>query len=55
VFDRFFRVDTGRSRSEGGHGLGLAIAKASIERCGGRIEVDSEPGRGSTFRIRLPT
>ena len=54
VFDRFFRVDTGRSRSEGGHGLGLAIAKASIERCGGRIEVDSEPGRGSTFRIRLP-
>lgn len=54
VFDRFFRVDTGRSRGEGGYGLGLAIAKASIERCGGHIEVDSEPGRGSTFRIRLP-
>ena len=54
VFDRFFRVDSARSRSEGGYGLGLAIAKASIERCGGRIEVDSEPGRGSTFRIRLP-
>jgi signal transduction histidine kinase len=52
VFDRFF--DTGRSRSEGGYGLGLAIAKASIERCGGRIEVDSEPGSGSTFRIHLP-
>jgi heavy metal sensor kinase len=54
VFDRFFRIDTGRSRSEGGYGLGLAIAKASIERCGGRIEVDSEPGSGSTFRIHLP-
>ncbi|MGH8236177.1 MAG: sensor histidine kinase [Steroidobacteraceae bacterium] len=54
VFDRFFRVDPGRSRSAGGYGLGLAIAKASIERCGGRIEIDSELGRGSTFRIRLP-
>lgn len=54
VFDRFFRADLSRSRSEGGYGLGLAIAKASIERCGGHIEVDSEPGRGSTFRIRLP-
>jgi heavy metal sensor kinase len=54
VFDRFFRVDSGRSRSEGGYGLGLAIAKASIERCGGKIEVDSEFGRGSTFRIQLP-
>jgi heavy metal sensor kinase len=54
VFDRFFRVDSGRSRSEGGYGLGLAIAKASIERCGGKIEVDSALGRGSTFRIRLP-
>jgi heavy metal sensor kinase len=53
VFDRFFRVDSGRSRSDGGYGLGLAIAKASIERCGGKIELDSEPGRGSTFRLRL--
>jgi heavy metal sensor kinase len=54
VFDRFFRVDAGRSRADGGFGLGLAIAKAAIERQGGRIEVDSESGRGSTFRIRLP-
>jgi heavy metal sensor kinase len=54
VFDRFFRADPGRSRNEGGHGLGLAIAKASIERQGGRIDVTSELGRGSTFRILLP-
>jgi heavy metal sensor kinase len=54
VFDRFFRIDSGRSRSDGGYGLGLAIAKASIERCGGKIELDSELGRGSTFRLRLP-
>jgi heavy metal sensor kinase len=53
VFERFFRIDSGRARSEGGYGLGLAIAKASVERCGGRIEVESEMGRGSTFRIRL--
>jgi heavy metal sensor kinase len=53
VFDRFFRIDCGRSRSEGGHGLGLAIAKACIERQGGRIEVDSASTRGSVFRIRL--
>lgn len=54
IFDRFFRADAGRSRSAGGYGLGLAIAKASVERQGGRIEVTSELGRGSTFRIRLP-
>lgn len=55
VFDRFFRVDFSRSRSDGGYGLGLAIAKASVERQGGRIELDSQHGRGSTFRIWLPT
>jgi heavy metal sensor kinase len=54
VFDRFFRANAGRSRTEGGYGLGLAIAKASIERQSGRIEVASELGRGSTFRICLP-
>lgn len=54
IFDRFFRVDSGRSRAEGGHGLGLAIAKASIERQGGSIEVGGEAAQGSTFRIRLP-
>lgn len=54
VFDRFFRVDRGRSRNEGGYGLGLAIAKACVERQGGRVEVEGGNTRGSIFRIRLP-
>jgi heavy metal sensor kinase len=54
LFDRFYRVDKGRSRAEGGHGLGLAIAKWSVERQGGRIEVESAVGKGSTFRILIP-
>jgi heavy metal sensor kinase len=55
IFDRFYRVDEGRSRSDGGAGLGLAIARSSVEANGGRIEVESEPGNGSLFRIVLPT
>lgn len=54
IFDRFYRVDPSRSRAAGGHGLGLAIAKWSVEKQGGTIELDSELGRGSTFRIKLP-
>jgi signal transduction histidine kinase len=54
IFDRFYRVDKARSRSEGGHGLGLAISKWSVECQGGRIEVESEIGKGSTFRISIP-
>jgi heavy metal sensor kinase len=54
VFERFYRVDKARSRAEGGAGLGLAIARAAIERHGGRIELESAPGRGSLFRIVLP-
>jgi heavy metal sensor kinase len=54
LFERFYRVDKSRSRDGGGHGLGLAIAKRSVERQHGRIEMESEPGKGSVFRIVLP-
>jgi heavy metal sensor kinase len=54
VFERFYRIDRARSRAEGGYGLGLAIARWSVERQGGRLELESDGSRGSTFRIRLP-
>lgn len=54
VFERFYRVDKSRSRAQGGHGLGLAIAKWSVERNAGRIEVESGNGKGSLFRVYLP-
>jgi two-component system phosphate regulon sensor histidine kinase PhoR len=52
--ERFYRVDDGRSRSSGGTGLGLAIAKHTAQRHGGELSVDSEPGKGSAFRLVLP-
>lgn len=54
VFDRFYRVDKGRSRREGGTGLGLAIVKQVVESLGGQVGVESEVGVGTTFTIRLP-
>jgi signal transduction histidine kinase len=54
VFDRFYRLDEGRTREEGGAGLGLAIAKWSVEAHGGKILLDSELGKGAAFTIRLP-
>lgn len=54
VFDRFYRLDEARTRETGGSGLGLAIAKWSVEAHGGMIVLDSLPGSGSTFNIRLP-
>jgi heavy metal sensor kinase len=54
VFESFYRVDKTRSRAEGGAGLGLAIANLAIERHRGRIELESEVGKGSIFRIALP-
>jgi signal transduction histidine kinase len=47
-------VDAGRSRDRGGSGLGLAIARWALASNGGRIEVKSEPGHGSTFRLVFP-
>jgi len=55
LFERFYRVDRARSREMGGTGLGLAIVKHIALVHGGRVEVESELGRGSTFRIILPT
>jgi two-component system, OmpR family, sensor kinase len=54
VFDRFFRVDAGRSRRNGGTGLGLAITAAILEAHHGRIDLHTNPGRGATFRVLLP-
>lgn len=56
IFDRFWRADQARSRAEGaGGGLGLAIARQLVLVHGGRIEVESQPGRGATFLVQLPT
>jgi heavy metal sensor kinase len=54
IFDRFYRVEKDRPRDAGGVGLGLAIAKWAVEANGGRIELESREGQGSTFRIVLP-
>jgi signal transduction histidine kinase len=53
IFERFARADTGRSRAQGGMGLGLAIVSAVAEAHGGSVSVRSEPQRGATFELRL--
>jgi two-component system phosphate regulon sensor histidine kinase PhoR len=55
IFNRFYRVDRGRSRQEGGTGLGLAIVKHIIQYHNGRITVSSVKGKGTVFHIRLPS
>ena len=52
--ERFYRVDGSRSRDTGGTGLGLSIVKHVVQRHGGEIDVQSESGKGSTFRLILP-
>ena len=54
IFERFYRVDQARSRSQGGTGLGLAIVKHLVQSLDGEIEVESQLGRGSTFSVSLP-
>jgi two-component system, OmpR family, phosphate regulon sensor histidine kinase PhoR len=55
LFERFYRVDAGRSRDQGGTGLGLAIVKHLVESMGGAIHVSSDAGHGTTFRVELPS
>lgn len=54
IFERFYRVDRARSRATGGAGLGLSIAAQAAALLGGRIDVESEPGRGSRFTLVIP-
>jgi two-component system OmpR family sensor kinase len=54
IFERFYRLDPGRQRSNGGSGLGLSIVRSAVEAHGGTVTVSSRPGTGTTFAITLP-
>lgn len=54
LFERFYRADPSRQRGTGGAGLGLSISQALVEAHGGRVSVESEPGRGTTVTIKMP-
>ena len=54
VFERFYRADPSRTRAAGGTGLGLSIVAALVAAHGGRVDLDTAPGRGATFAVRLP-
>jgi len=54
IFEKFYRLDPHQTRGVGGTGLGLYICRELVERMNGRLEVESEPGKGSTFTVVLP-
>jgi signal transduction histidine kinase len=54
IFERFYRTDSSRSRDSGGTGLGLSLCRWIADAHGGRIEVASTPGEGTTFTVHLP-
>ena len=54
IFERFYRVDKGRSRESGGTGLGLSIVKHVVKRHGGAVSIDSTPGEGTRFVCEFP-
>jgi signal transduction histidine kinase len=54
VFERFYRLDASRARASGGTGLGLSVVKSLVDAHGGRVWVESVPGKGSTFTVALP-
>jgi heavy metal sensor kinase len=55
IFERFYRIESDRGRSTGGSGLGLSIARWAAELHGGRVDLETEEGRGSTFALRIPS
>ncbi len=55
IFERFYRVDTAHSREMGGTGLGLSLVRHAVEDAGGAIQLESAPGAGSTFTVKLPS
>jgi signal transduction histidine kinase len=54
IFDEFYRSEAARANTADGSGLGLAIVKAVVEQHGGTIDVESEVGRGTRFRVSIP-
>jgi two-component system OmpR family sensor kinase len=54
AFERFYRADPSRARERGGSGLGLSIVRAIVEAHGGRVALETAPGKGTTLRIELP-